>query len=1232
MTTNERVFPPWMAVALATALSALMAGGVWYYRSQAHSVRQKAVETLESIGQLKAREITTWRSERLADAAILMERPVLADEIRTFLETPLPEHAQPLRVRFEAYRRHYGYADVLLADAGGEIRLSLSGKREEHGAYRKSLAEAFRERRPVLSELHAEPRYPAPHISAVAPILDARAATGGRAVGAVILVCDASRYLYPLVQNWPTPSETAETTLSRRENGHILFLNPLRHQPEAALSLRIPMSRADVPVIMAGKGHQGVVEGPDYRGVPVIAYILPIQGSSWVMVAKQDKAEIFAEWHTRSRLILLVLAAVAAGLVALALVAWELDQQRHYRRLYDSESHLRAATERNSITLKAIGDAVIVTDVQSRVELLNPVAESLTGWREDEARGKPLEEVFHIYNEETRREVENPVERVLREGKIVGLANHTVLLAKDGRERPIADSAAPIRDRQGVISGVVLVFRDQTLEQNYRILFQKMLDGFASHEILLDEAGRPADYRFRTVNPAFERMTGLRAEDIIGKTVLEVLPETERHWIEIYGRVALTGEPVHFERYARQIGKWFEVTAFRSAPKRFAAIFQDITERKRMEEALRESEKRYRSLTDDVLDNAEAGIFLLDADFRIAWVNRAMERFFGFEREQVLGADKRTVIRERFQPIFEDAGTFASKVFATYDNNTYTETFECHVLPGPGREERWLQHWSQPVFSGLYAGGRVEYYYDITVRKQNEAEQKRLALAIEHSGEMVVVTDEKGVIQYVNQAFEEVTGYSRAETVGQTPRLLKSGRHDAAFYREMWAVLSRGEVFRGRMTNRRKDGTLFTEDASIAPVFDETDRIVYYVSVKRDITERLAMEAELHQAQKMESVGQLAGGVAHDFNNSLGVILGNAELALLGLPPDAPQREELNEIVLAAKRSSEITQQLLAFARKQVIAPKVLDLNEAVGGMLNMLRRLVGENIRLVWTPGAIGCLVRIDPVQLNQILTNLCINARDAIRDVGRVTIETSQAELEEEACARREGHRPGCFAVLTVRDDGCGMDAETRSHLFEPFFTTKAVNKGTGLGLATIHGIVKQNHGFIEVESEPDQGSCFRIHLPCHEGEAPDTAAPQPEGLPQGRAQTILFVEDDSAILRLGRTMLARLGYRVLTAETPEAALQLANGRKETIDLLLTDVIMPGMNGRDLARALQERRPSLKTLFMSGYTANVIAHHGVLDEGIQFIQKPFTLRDLSLRVHETLTRDRPHAAPGAG
>jgi two-component system sensor histidine kinase EvgS len=370
----------------------------------------------------------------------------------------------------------------------------------------------------------------------------------------------------------------------------------------------------------------------------------------------------------------------------------------------------------------------------------------------------------------------------------------------------------------------------------------------------------------------------------------------------------------------------------------------------------------------------------------------------------------------------------------------------------------------------------------------------------------------------------------------------------------------------------------------------------------------------------MESVGRLAGGVAHDFNNMLNVIMGYTEMLMDEADPAS--REDLQEILTAARRSAEITRQLLAFARKQTIAPKVLDLNDTVGNLLKMLGRLIGEDIDLAWLPKADLHPVKIDPTQVDQILANLCVNSRDAIEGVGKITIETNNVFFNEEYCQDHAGFKPGAYVMLAVSDDGSGMDRELQENIFEPFFTTKGVGKGTGLGLATVYGIVKQNEGFINVYSEPGKGTTIKIYLPRFAGDTKDTETAATAEVPPGKGETILLVEDEAVILKLGKRMLEQLGYRVLAANSPEIALELANNHSGKIDLLITDVVMPGMNGRDLALQLQSIQSELRVLFMSGYTANVIAHHGVLDDGIRFMQKPFSQHTLAVSVREALVR----------
>ena len=424
------------------------------------------------------------------------------------------------------------------------------------------------------------------------------------------------------------------------------------------------------------------------------------------------------------------------------------------------------------------------------------------------------------------------------------------------------------------------------------------------------------------------------------------------------------------------------------------------------------------------------------------------------------------------------------------------------------------------------------------------------------------------------------------------------------------------------------DGRRLPVLGNAVPLFDESGGVRGAVGVFWDMTEHKRAEEErerlreqLVQAQKMESVGRLAGGVAHDFNNMLGVILGRADLALEEAAPGSSLAEDLREIRHAAERSADLTRQLLAFARRQTVVPRVVDLNATVEGMLKMLRRLLGEDMELLWVPGPDLGFLRMDPSQIDQVLANLCVNARDALDAAGgrgRVVIETASVLLEEGADAVREGCTPGDYVRLTVRDNGCGMSPEALGRLFEPFYTTKEVGKGTGLGLATIYGIVKQNRGHVEVESEPGAGTVFRIFLPRVPGETPPAELPGEPG-PGGGGETLLLVEDESAILRMTARMLRNLGYRVLEAATPGEALDLAR-QEERIHLLLTDVVMPEMNGRDLARALEGRHGGMKCLFTSGYTADVLAPHGVLEEGTRFLPKPFTQRELAARIREIL------------
>lgn len=590
-------FSRWLLAFLVAASLVFLAGGVWLRETLREQWRHEAEEDLQAISELKARQIADWRAERLADAAVLVSSSDLVARAAQWLAEPDTEAPSPLAAPLRSLCEHYGYDEILLTDATGHVRWSLSGRLGTLAADTAGvLAEAMRRQRPVLTDLHRGAADRNPHIGVIAPL---RSETGGagQAAGAVILQCDARQFLYPLLQSWPTPSATAETLLVRRDGDSVLFLNELRHQPDTALRLRIPLHREDVPAVMAVMGREGTAAGRDYRGVEVLSAMRVIPNSPWFLVAKLDAEEAYEAAQRQATLVLELLAVGTALVVAVIGLFWQRNWKAHFRKLFLAEAARRKTEERYRTTLLSIGDGVIATDTEGRVELMNPVAESLTGWAQDAALGKPVEEVFAIVNEETGQQVENPVRRVVREGTVVGLANHTLLIARDGARRPIADSGAPVRGEQDQIAGVVLVFRDQTSEraaqqalrdsvQEYLDLFRGMLTGFAVHEVLLDEQGQPVDYRFLSVNPAFERLTGLTAQVVVGRRVLEVLPALEPFWIEAYGRVATTGEAAWFEHYSRALRKHFEVYAFRPRPGQFVCTFYDVTQRKRVEDEL----------------------------------------------------------------------------------------------------------------------------------------------------------------------------------------------------------------------------------------------------------------------------------------------------------------------------------------------------------------------------------------------------------------------------------------------------------------------------------------------------------------------------------------------------------------------------------------------------------------------------------------------------------------------
>jgi PAS domain S-box-containing protein len=643
-----------------------------------------------------------------------------------------------------------------------------------------------------------------------------------------------------------------------------------------------------------------------------------------------------------------------------------------------------------------------------------------------------------------------------------------------------------------------------------------------------------------------------------------------------------------------------------------------------------EQEARQYALLQAVVDSSPMPIFAVDRDGRYIAFNRAhadtMRALYGVEIAVGARLDEAMTVTE------DRASAFANIQRALAGASLVDEAYSGE----DGRSRRFFTISHGPVRGeGGEVVGAVVVAQDISERRRQEERLRQLLRAVEQSPASIVITDASGAIEYVNPCFEQVTGYAANEVLGRNPRFLQSGRMPPELYRELWDTITGGGRWQGELQNRRKDGTLFWEMASISGVRDASGRVTHFVAVKEDVTERKEEQARLRQAelqlqhaQKMEAIGRLAGGIAHDFNNLLSVILGHGERLRQELGPGHRSVRRIEQVLWSADKAAGLTRQLLAFSRKQVLEPRVVRLDAVAGEARGMLERVLGEDVELDFvTPQVLGS-VRADPGQLVQVLLNLAVNARDAMPRGGRLTVAFEDVHLDESFAETHHPVTAGRYVMMSVSDTGHGMDAETQRRIFEPFFTTKPEGQGTGLGLATVYGIVRQSGGFVWVDSEVGQGTRFRIYLPRIE-QAPEPAADRsarPSRPKEGLR--LLLVEDDAGVRGLMKDLLEAEGYAVEAAAHPEEAVALAASR--SFDLLVTDVIMPGLSGRELARRLLECGAVPRVVYVSGYAGETLARHGGIAPGERFLQKPFTEIAL-LDVVAAALEEGPPAPEGA-
>ena len=820
-------------------------------------------------------------------------------------------------------------------------------------------------------------------------------------------------------------------------------------------------------------------------GPSLVATAIAVIGSKYYLIPvvhsfSFEKSATFTSW------LFLVVGGVVASILNEAL-------HRAWRRA-------DASQKLNAVTLASIGDAVITTDAQGRVTFLNGEAERLTGWTNADAAGQSLPTVFHIVNEETRATVEDPVEKVFLTNGVVGLANHTVLIARDGREFIIDDSGAPIRGADGKIIGVVLVFRDNTEKKRAedaihesQMLYFSLVDQIPAGVFRKDAAGR-----FIFVNSAFCELKGMTQEQFLGKTVLELgLADTA---------LAVSGAKHH---------------------------------------------------------------------------------------EQIMKTGQRIEVQEQY--IHPDGRTLFFEVIKS-------PTFDAH---------------------GEITGSQT-ILFDVTKRLKIEAAHARLAAIVESSDDAIISKTLKGVITSWNGGAERLFGYTATEAIGR-PLLMLFPPEREHEERDILEKMRSGQIIERFETVRvRKDGKQIDISVTLSPIRDGSGKVIGVSKIARDITGFKRLEEQLRQSQKMEAIGQLAGGVAHDFNNILAIIqlqIGLLESCSELLPL---QKDFIKEIFKSTERAANLTRQLLLFSRKQTLQPQDLDLNEIITNITNMLQRTLGEDVHLQLNFSLEPLFIRADPGMMEQILVNLAVNSRDAMPKGGRLIIETSAVEFDEAVAQQSPQARPGVFTCLSVSDTGCGIAPDILLRIFEPFFTTKDVGKGTGLGLATVFGIVQQHQGWISVYSEVEIGTTFRIYLPRLAESTHRPAAASTLTEVRGGNETILLVEDEPALCVLVHTVLTQLGYRVIEASNGADALAAWEKYRDEIHLLLTDMVLPnGMNGKEIARRLVRKNPKLKVIYTSGYSAEVVGNDLILQEGVNFLTKPFLIHKLAQTVRKYLDKN---------
>jgi len=891
-----------------------------------------------------------------------------------------------------------------------------------------------------------------------------------------------------------------------------------------------------------------------------------------------------------------------------------------------AEEALRQSENKYHLLFQTSPDLIAQIDKEGRFITANPAMTDSFGISPEELIGKTFFEVMSPDIAQRRLEM---VRKAMNEGKIQ-------ILEDENKGKFFYNIFVPVKNSEQEEATVQVIARDITeskqmqnqlleSERKYRDLVENMAEGL----ITIDE-----QKIVTLVNSKICHMLEFKPEEMVGKNIFDFFDSKNQ---KILKQELVKRPEGTFSRYeitfTTKSGK--QIPALISGAPNFDekgrfrgsyANVLDFTERKQAEEALRQSEEKYRLITETTSDLISLHTFDLNASY--TYVSPSIKRIAGYEPEELLG-------KSAFDFIHPDDRTKLLKVLNIYitykDNNLVTESESEFTEIIEFRFKHKTGNWIYLQSVGNLLGKQLLFVSrDVTQRVQMEASlrenEERYRSLVENSAMGIFIVDDNYTFEFVNQRLCQILGYTSSEITGHkfmeflAPESVElvQDRYQRRQKREAVPMNYEFEVI--RKDGERRQVEIYSnvvkdsdgKNHTIAQILDITERV-------KAETARDSLESQLHQAQKMEAIGRLAGGIAHDFNNILTIILGYSQMALMNLQPDQKFYSQFQKINDAARRSANMIGKMLAFSRQQNAEPQRLNLNTHLESTKGLLEKMVREDIKMSFIPGSRLHDIYLDPTQFDQIIMNLVANAGDAMPKGGNLIIETANFTCDSEYSLKHHGFQPGNYVMISVSDTGCGMDKETLEHIFEPFFTTKGEGEGTGLGLATVYGIIKQNNGFINVYSEPGKGATFKIYFPVYEGR--DEKHYQAEDLENIMGQeTILLAEDDTDVRNFTRNALQQLGYQVIDFGEPIEALEYFKKHSDEIDLLFTDLIMPGMNGQELHRQIEQIKPGIKVLFTSGYTSNIIAVQGIIKRGINFLQKPFALAALGKKIRQIL------------